>query len=747
MGGVLFVKYAVDNDLLPPATRCAIGLIFGLVLVLIGEFLRRKTVARSTYVPAAITAAGLVVAFGSIYAAYEFYGLINSTAAFAGLAVLALGAFALSMVEGPLIAALGLVGSYATPAIIPSPDASAATFFPYLFIILAACFAILRRRPWWWLGAAAIIGAFGWALLWIWSGFYEPADLIPIGIFALAMSALPAVVIARQEASPSIVWVMSGAIVATFLILIALCVRSGHSETALLFLLAAAIGAVATAFRRGPFDVLAPLAALLSLLALTAWQEGGFSVPAYDEFGSYVMVLGPEAGRFLRWMAIFAGLFIAASYVGIWIKSKPAAWGWLGLGTVLAYGFVAYGRAPDALSNQTWALIAGGLALAYLIGILPGRRRADEPQFNLALGLCAIAATVLAGFALFKSLESVKLTLAWAVLVPVLGLLALRLPVRLLGPIASTVGIVVTLRLLATRELWFDASNLWLGPHFILYAYGVPALLFWLSSWLFARAAHPRTAIALEGAALGLAIALISLELRVLIAGDVKSDEPTLVEVAAHALAWLGAAIGLMHRQKAYTSPVALWGSRILILAASFILIVGALGSLNPVLTELPVTGGLVFNALILAYLLPALMLAIIAKDLDHIGWGKARPFFGGFALLLALVYLTLQTKRYFQGPVLVLDTLNDAENYAYSAVWLAFALALLVAGIWRNWRALRYAGLIVTALVVLKVFLLDMSGTFRPLSYCFAVGPGFVPRLHRLSLCPIRQTPRSGEI
>src|SRR5690606_26237355 len=102
-----FVKYAVDNDLLSPALRCAIALIFGAFLVLAGEFLRRRTVARETYVPAAVTAAGLVIAFGSIYAAYSFYGLIEARTAFAGLAVVAIGAFALSLAQGPLIAALG----------------------------------------------------------------------------------------------------------------------------------------------------------------------------------------------------------------------------------------------------------------------------------------------------------------------------------------------------------------------------------------------------------------------------------------------------------------------------------------------------------------------------------------------------------------------------------------------------------------------------------------------------------------
>jgi uncharacterized membrane protein len=183
------------------------------------------------------------------------------------------------------------------------------------------------------------------------------------------------------------------------------------------------------------------------------------------------------------------------------------------------------------------------------------------------------------------------------------------------------------------------------------------------------------------------------------------------LEASAHAVAWLGATIGLLYRLKHGPSLVPLWGSRILLLAASFVLLAGCLGTLNPLVTGKPLEGGPFFNTLILAYLLPAILIAFISGRLERIGWVSLKPLFGGFALLLALAYLTLQTKRYFQGPLLVEQALSDAENYAYSAVWLAFAVVLLIAGIWRRQATWRYAGLIVAALVIVKVFALDMAG------------------------------------
>ena len=65
--------------------------------------------------------------------------------------------------------------------------------------------------------------------------------------------------------------------------------------------------------------------------------------------------------------------------------------------------------------------------------------------------------------------------------------------------------------------------------------------------------------------------------------------------------------------------------------------------------------------------------------------------------------------------------SLSVAESYAYSAVWLGFALALFGAGIRLGKPYIRYAGLGVMVIVVLKVFLWDMSsleGLYRIASF-----------------------------
>ena len=242
IGGLLFVKYAYDNGLISPTLQIFLGLVMAAGLILAGDRLRRKTV-ESDYVPAALSAAGLATAFGSIYAAYALYDLVGPTVDFIGLAVVGLGALALSLRQGPLIAALGILGSYVTPMMISTPNPSGWGFFPYLLVIMGASFAVLHKRPWWWLGYASIVGSALWSLLWI-GGPFEAADILPLGLFALSIGAISIFAISGRAILASetgsllnpvgmtdSLKIGSVGVVAASLVLAALVLKSDHAST------------------------------------------------------------------------------------------------------------------------------------------------------------------------------------------------------------------------------------------------------------------------------------------------------------------------------------------------------------------------------------------------------------------------------------------------------------------------------------------------------------------------------------
>ena len=721
VGGLLFVKYAYDVGLISPTLQIILGLMIGAALVAAGEFVRKRSgeAVQSSHVPAALSAGGIAIAFGSILAAYTLYFLIGPTVAFVGLAVVALAALALSLRQGPLIAALGVAGSYLTPMLITSPDPSAAAFFPYIAIVQAACFAILRKRPWVWLGYVGILGSIGWVVLWL-MGPFERADTLPIGIFAyvsaaIALFGLDWRSIFKSESgsllnpkamSMPLRLAVTG-IAAAALMLALLVFASAHQTSAVLLFVAGMLAIAAISWFKDEETIAAPVAGAAALAVLAAWQNASFFTLAMDENGYWSSVLAGDAPQYLRWMLATGAIFAALGFAGLFKRDYKLPWAALAAGAPFLALFLAWARVDQLLSQSIWAL----LALAALAATAAVAWVKEGRLDGTSSGMLVTAVAALGVFAADRVLDGVWLTIVIAVLASAMAWAGLKLATSWLGPVATALAATAAIRLFLSRELWTEDKTLPLGGHWVLYGYGIPALLLWQGARWLRRTGREPFAVALEGASLGLAISLASLELRVLIGGNITVEDPSFLEMAAHIMAWLGAAYGLIYRQRLFSSIVSLWGSRILLAASLAGIVFFSCGVFNPVFTGEPLQGNVVFNALLLAFLAPAILIALIALRSEALGLGNLRMPLGLFSLALGLIYVTLQTKRVFQGRLMELPSFSNGEFYAYSVVWLICALLLFVIGLRMKRQYIRYAGLGVMALVVCKVFLLDMSG------------------------------------
>jgi len=130
---------------------------------------------------------------------------------------------------------------------------------------------------------------------------------------------------------------------------------------------------------------------------------------------------------------------------------------------------------------------------------------------------------------------------------------------------------------------------------------------------------------------------------------------------------------------------------------------------LNPGLTGEGVGQGLLWNALLPAYLLPA-GLAVGAVWLTPVG----RRLLGTYAGAVAFAWVTLQVRQAFHPGSLLIPggaPAGDAEIWAYSGAWLVLGGGLLALGLRTGQKRLRLAGLGLAGLVTAKVFLLDMAG------------------------------------
>ena len=153
---------------------------------------------------------------------------------------------------------------------------------------------------------------------------------------------------------------------------------------------------------------------------------------------------------------------------------------------------------------------------------------------------------------------------------------------------------------------------------------------------------------------------------------------------------------------------------------------------------------------LLLAYLLPALAaggLALFARG-RRPQWYVA--MLALLSALLAFAYATLSLRRLFQGEFIgAWREFGQVETYAYSALWLALGVALLVGGLFLRSQVLRIASGALIVIAVAKVFLFDMSeleGVLRALSFIglgiVLIGIGlFYQRMLRLGLALLRRS------
>jgi uncharacterized membrane protein len=178
--------------------------------------------------------------------------------------------------------------------------------------------------------------------------------------------------------------------------------------------------------------------------------------------------------------------------------------------------------------------------------------------------------------------------------------------------------------------------------------------------------------------------------------------------------------IGLERVRLVSRSVVHDWGARLLA-ALVFVVIVVNLGILANPASNSEDVGGPFINLILLGYGLPAVLAGVLSRITRETRprWYSLTAL--GVALALALAYLTLEVERLYHGPVLTAGAISDAEQYTYSAVWLAFGVLLLAAGIFLLSLPLRVASAAVVMLTVLKVFLIDMwdlTGIYRAPSF-----------------------------
>lgn len=791
LGALLMVRYAIDQGFFGPGARVLMGLALAVLLIGAGEKLRRMEkpaekesdaetpsaaedtpsaqdhpdeppVSGPAYIqfappsiPAMLTAAGTVAAFGSLYAAHALYNFIGPAIAFITLGLVAVATMFAAALHGPMLAGLGLAGALGAPMLIGSANPSPWPVVLYMTVVAAAAYGLARLRRWLWLAVAAAAGGGLWAVIFAltWERS-SPAlqDFFYGALLQLILQAAMALYILAYEPyrngqhdEAKIHWLptLTGAGVA---ILAMVVFETGNANSLGFLWIASALILCALLTATGvltlagvPAVAAAGVFATISLLLWPRPDQAGHSGHIYDMFDTFELPLPHAPGLFMTYGLLAAAVVAAPT---IWRLLRGAQLPLVqtsilaGAATLtpLACLVAAYARFITSGANMLPAAVAAGLAVAFtLLAHLFRNGVSDhKPQsWDLSLGIFASAAIAALALAFAFAFEGGTLTIALALAALGTAFVAVKLDIPALRWCVAGIAIV-----LAGRFIWEPRIVADLGPtpifNWLLVGYGIPALAFGGAAWLMRRSFGEDRPVRIAQAMTILCSALlVYFQIRHFIfAGDALAPQSKLVEQGLFAIASFGFAIVLMRLDRGGRSSVMRIGSYLFGIVSAAISIVGIGLVYNPYFSWLgaPIEGGFFFNVLLLAYGLPGLAALLLGRMADGI---RPRWYVMGariVAMALIFGYLTLQVRFAFQGKTIGFSRYtSDGEWYAYSAVWLCFGIVLLAYGLWRKSVEIRIASALFIVLSVVKVFLFDLAGLDGILRAASFIGLGAV--------------------
>ena len=727
LAGVFLVQYGAENGLLTPFWRVMSAVALGIGLILIGERIRRREgdgdSGAHAFLPSAFSGAGLIALFAAALAARQLYGLIGPEATFGALLATSLLAVALGWFYGPLLTIIGILGATTAPFLVGGSSDQPQIYFYYFALIAFAGLLVDAMRRWAWVSVFALIFTHLAAGLIF---FADAGDVHYLAFGLMTMMGAVTLPMLRwwpmhegSMVSQALVsnwregkWpefptrVAAGAFAGVCGITALVTMKDGGlaEAWAVVATLCALFIATTIWFNRAP--ALSDLAALppIGMICFLLWQ-GDTDASIARAFHAERL---PESAP--PWdISIFTAIALVGALLAFWRSQSAPRFTmiWAGGAAVLAPAMLGtleiFWQPSRILGANYWGLHV--LAAAALMTLFCERAaRADAPDKRRA-SVFLLSALSLIGFALMVMLGEIALTLALAAMVVLAALIDRWQNMPAMGWFMQAAAAVIAFRLIIEPGLpWAEGAPL---PALFLGYGGTLALL--AAGWLILLPLQRVAAkVVLESAIWTLGAVFVSLLLFRVLGAEPDSHWG----MALYGMVWVAAMGGQLYR--AQIGGVLKWVRRGL--ASIFGLIgIGALAiaavGFNPVLNRYEtVQGPLVFDSLLVAYLLPAMMLGVLAMKLSHVH-RLLRICFAALGGALGALYVACEIRRFWRGDVLAVPGTTQPELYSYTVAMLILSVALLFFAFARRSVTLRRVAMLGIALTIAKVFLIDMSG------------------------------------
>lgn len=738
LSGAFLVKYSIEMGFLSPWVRIIIGILFGLVLLVLGYWIHEKpNIANGVRISQALSGAGIADLYVCLFTATSYYNLLPPSLGFLAMAAVTAIAVILSLTQGAPIAMIGMIGGFLTPALIHTDTPNAQVLFIYLYFVLAGLFTVIRLKNWWFISIPVVVGTFGWVIFWL-ATLSSPNDSLWLGLFLIAVSAT--IVFHSKQAMetqqsqfpffPALNYLsLGGAIV--LMSAVAARAQFGGMEWGLFWLLAAG-GIVLSYYNQKLYSFIPWVSLGVTVLMIIVWQE-------------------KDPNMLASVLLAFALLYALCSYGLMWRSNIPFPWSMLSAGSSFIFYLLAYGKfhtwfggkpiffQDPTMDTHFWgglAFVLCGLSILVLMQVLNKFNDTEDLKQRL-LTVFTLTATAFLFIGCAIELDTKFLTIALSAEILAISWINGYVQIKALRPIAGGLAVVfgillfpdVFRQILALSrgfEGWSAKMNLqndiptlqWSLSHLAL-----PAFLFGCSSVLFCRQKEDYLVRAFEMTSVVLITIMTYYVSRhgfhmgenLLKAPSTFIERGVLTNIYflyGLATLWLGKRFD---HDGLFVSGVCLMGLA-LIRILFFDLLID-----NPLWSSQNVGSFPLFNGLLLPYGLPILWLLLANKEFIPDSQKEYAHYINIFLLFLLFVFVSLNVRQIFHGSYLDKDITSNGEIYTYSVAWLLTGLILLFFGTLKQNKTLRMASLAFMMLTISKVFLYDASeltGLLRVFSF-----------------------------
>lgn len=735
LAGFFLVKYSIEAGLLTEKVRVTIGLLFGLVLLAAGSWVRRRPqFSNGTRIAQALTGAGIADLYACSFAATSLYHLVPVWMGFVGMAIITCAAIILSLRHGPPIALMGLLGGLLTPALINNHTHNTPLLFTYLYLVIAGLSVLIRQKNWWMLFFPTIIGAFLWVIFWMFSPGSVLSDCLWLSLFLIAVSTTFVFcsmrVVGEKSLSFKILNILTLCGAVFLMVMIGFKTRFDLQTWGLFGLLA--LGSITLAYFKQKFYGFLPWVLMLAnAIMLFTWHSVAASTMASV-------------------MIIFGLLYSVSASCFLWRSQNPLQWGGLAGTCSVVYYLIGYHQLHHQWpSIYVWGGIAIGLSLLSIVMVkeIFEKFNSDQAIKQQLLTIFILTTTVFLSLGLAIILKQKLLPFAFAAQIFVMSWINTKVEIKSLRNIAILLIWVFVILLLPQISffLQFGMNSLFIfKPEFLtdfsvinspIFQLGLPAILFGASSILWRKQIDDKLVKFLEFSG----IILLSLMTYCLVRYIYHGYESFFLSSASFTERGMITDIILLYgliclwTGRQFLRSTILFGGLILIGVALLRIIYFDFIFCNPLWTKEFVGNTPIFNALILTYGLPLLGIFLANKALQksainiglEINIRKHLIWINIFSLILLFVFLSLIIRQFYQGAYLNGNITSSAEIYTYSVVWLLMGVGLLLTGTLNHNKFIRIASLVIMILTAGKVFLYDASeltGLYRVFSF-FGLG------------------------